>query len=157
MSAIAKCLELCLTKQNKQRNKNKTQGSFPSIGILSFPRLPVQAQRRSRDQSRSASALSISGGEEKSEHSEAADQRLSTYSDGGAFFSATSTGIRRLFQMGVVMHPSNPSIREAPTGGLQIWGQPVLHRLVSNTTTKTIKWMVLTVKRSVSSLVLDNV
>jgi hypothetical protein len=36
--------------------------------------------------------LSISGGEEKSEHSEAANQHQSTYSDGGVFFSATSTG-----------------------------------------------------------------
>ncbi|XP_004703989.1 nebulin [Echinops telfairi] len=53
----------------------------------------VQAQRRSREHSRSgsASALSISGGEEKSEHSEAADHHLSTYSDGGVFFNATST------------------------------------------------------------------
>ena len=50
----------------------------------------AQAQRRSREQSRSASGLSISGGEEKSEHSEAA--HLSTYSDGGVFFSAASTG-----------------------------------------------------------------
>nr|XP_008535097.1 PREDICTED: nebulin-like [Equus przewalskii] len=53
----------------------------------------VQAQRRSREQSRSASALSISGGEEKSEHSEAADHRLSTYSDGG-IFSATSAAYK---------------------------------------------------------------
>lgn len=51
---------------------------------------PAQAQRRSREQSRSASALSVSGGEEKSEHSEGA--HLSTYSDGGVFFSATSPG-----------------------------------------------------------------
>ncbi|KAM7316556.1 hypothetical protein ACRRTK_024287 [Alexandromys fortis] len=50
----------------------------------------INAQaRRSREQSRSASAMSISGGEEKSEHS--ADHRLSTYSDGAAFFSATSS------------------------------------------------------------------
>ncbi|XP_059023339.1 nebulin isoform X13 [Mustela lutreola] len=55
----------------------------------------AQAQRRSREHSRSASALSISGGEDKSEHSEAADQRLSTYSDGGGvFFSATSSAYK---------------------------------------------------------------
>lgn len=53
--------------------------------------LAVQAQRRSREQSRSASALSISGGEEKSEHSEGANHYLSTYSEGG-IFSTTSTG-----------------------------------------------------------------
>ncbi|EPY85178.1 nebulin [Camelus ferus] len=54
--------------------------------------ITAQAQRRSREQSRSASALSISGGEEKSEHSEAA--RLSTYSDGGVFFSTTSAAYK---------------------------------------------------------------
>ncbi|KAK7824402.1 hypothetical protein U0070_025198 [Myodes glareolus] len=55
----------------------------------------INAQaRRSREQSRSASALSISGGEEKSEHS--ADQRLSTYSDGAAFFSATSSAYKHV-------------------------------------------------------------
>lgn len=41
----------------------------------------AQAQRRAGEQSRSASGLSVSGGEEKSEHSEAA---LSTYSDGAS-------------------------------------------------------------------------
>ncbi|KAH0515631.1 Nebulin [Microtus ochrogaster] len=55
----------------------------------------INAQaRRSREQSRSASAMSISGGEEKSEHS--ADQRLSTYSDGAAFFSATSSAYKHV-------------------------------------------------------------
>nr|XP_038962191.1 nebulin isoform X6 [Rattus norvegicus] len=67
-----------------------------NIQSRSLHMVNVQAQRRSRDQSRSASALSISGGEEKSEHSEAADQRLSTYSDGGAFFSATSTAYKHV-------------------------------------------------------------
>ncbi|XP_036015164.1 nebulin isoform X41 [Mus musculus] len=67
-----------------------------NIQSRSLHMINVQAQRRSRDQSRSASALSISGGEEKSEHSEAADQRLSTYSDGGAFFSATSTAYKHV-------------------------------------------------------------
>ncbi|XP_057611421.1 nebulin isoform X15 [Chionomys nivalis] len=55
----------------------------------------INAQaRRSREQSRSASAMSISGGEEKSEHS--TDQRLSTYSDGAAFFSATSSAYKHV-------------------------------------------------------------
>ncbi|XP_031226108.1 nebulin isoform X29 [Mastomys coucha] len=67
-----------------------------NIQSRSLHMINVQAQRRSRDQSRSASALSISGGEEKSEHSEAPDQRLSTYSDGGAFFSATSTAYKHV-------------------------------------------------------------
>ncbi|XP_076784423.1 nebulin [Arvicanthis niloticus] len=67
-----------------------------NIQSRSLHMINVQAQRRSRDQSRSASALSISGGEEKSEHSEAADQRFSTYSDGGAFFSATSTAYKHV-------------------------------------------------------------
>lgn len=56
----------------------------------------VQAQRRSREQSRSASALSISGGEEKSEHSEGADHRLSTYSDGGIFLSTASAAYKHV-------------------------------------------------------------
>uniref|UniRef100_A0A673SV47 Nebulin n=1 Tax=Suricata suricatta TaxID=37032 RepID=A0A673SV47_SURSU len=66
-----------------------------NIQSRSLHMINAQAQqRRSREQSRSASALSVSGGEDKSEHSEAADQRLSTYSDGGVFFSATSTAYR---------------------------------------------------------------
>ncbi|XP_021104110.1 nebulin isoform X24 [Heterocephalus glaber] len=67
-----------------------------NIQSRSLHMINVQAQRRSREQSRSASALSISGGEEKSEHSEAADQHLSTYSDGGAFFSTTSTAYKHV-------------------------------------------------------------
>ncbi|XP_077623958.1 nebulin [Crocuta crocuta] len=66
-----------------------------NIQSRSLHMINAQAQqRRSREQSRSASALSISGGEDKSEHSEVADQRLSTYSDGGVFFSATSTAYK---------------------------------------------------------------
>lgn len=56
--------------------------------------LAVQAQRRSREHSRSASALSLSGGDEKSEPSDGADQHLSYYSNGG-FFATTTTGTRR--------------------------------------------------------------
>ncbi|XP_042539421.1 nebulin isoform X2 [Dipodomys spectabilis] len=67
-----------------------------NIQSRSLHMINVQAQRRSREQSRSASALSISGGEEKSEHSEAANHHLSTYSDGGAFFSATSTAYKHV-------------------------------------------------------------
>ncbi|XP_070332308.1 nebulin isoform X2 [Odocoileus virginianus] len=63
-----------------------------NIQSRSLHMINAQAQRRSREQSRSASGLSISGGEEKSEHSEAA--HLSTYSDGGVFFSATATGYK---------------------------------------------------------------
>ncbi|XP_042850372.1 nebulin [Panthera tigris] len=69
-----------------------------NIQSRSLHMINAQAQRRSREQSRSASALSVSGvsggGEDKSEHSEAADQRLSTYSDGGVFFSATSAAYK---------------------------------------------------------------
>ncbi|XP_052492077.1 nebulin isoform X16 [Budorcas taxicolor] len=63
-----------------------------NIQSRSLHMINAQAQRRSREQSRSASGLSVSGGEEKSEHSEAA--HLSTYSDGGVFFSATSAGYK---------------------------------------------------------------
>ncbi|XP_070279115.1 nebulin isoform X6 [Myotis yumanensis] len=65
-----------------------------NIQSRSLHMINAQAQRRSREQSRSASALSISGGEEKSEHSEGADHHLSTYSNGGIFFSATSTAYK---------------------------------------------------------------
>ncbi|XP_049628934.1 nebulin [Suncus etruscus] len=65
-----------------------------NIQSRSLHLINVQAQRRSREQSRSASALSISGGEEKSEPSENADHHLSSYSDGGVFFSATSTAYK---------------------------------------------------------------
>ncbi|XP_073926878.1 nebulin isoform X38 [Castor canadensis] len=67
-----------------------------NIQSRSLHLINAQAQRRSREQSRSASALSISGGEEKSEHSEAANQHQSTYSDGGVFFSATSTAYKHV-------------------------------------------------------------
>ncbi|XP_032258725.1 nebulin [Phoca vitulina] len=60
-----------------------------NIQSRSLHMINAQAQRRGR----SASALSVSGGEDKSEHSEAADQRLSTYSDGGVF-SATSSAYK---------------------------------------------------------------
>ncbi|XP_032142258.1 nebulin isoform X7 [Sapajus apella] len=61
-----------------------------NIQSRSLHMINVQAQRRGREQSRSASALSISGGEEKSEHSEAPDHHLSTYSDGGVFTASTA-------------------------------------------------------------------
>ncbi|XP_040827497.1 nebulin isoform X2 [Ochotona curzoniae] len=66
-----------------------------NIQSRSLHKLNVQAQRRSREQSRSASALSISGGEEKSEHSEGANHYLSTYSEGG-IFSTTSTAYKHV-------------------------------------------------------------
>ncbi|KAH0621391.1 hypothetical protein JD844_022635 [Phrynosoma platyrhinos] len=50
-----------------------------------------------RDQSRSASALSLSAGDEKSEHSEAADQHLSYYSNGGFYTTATTELILQPF------------------------------------------------------------
>ncbi|XP_013910168.1 PREDICTED: nebulin [Thamnophis sirtalis] len=61
-----------------------------NIQSRSLHLLAVQAQRRSREHSRSASAVSLSGGDEKSEHSEAADQHLSYYSNGG-YFPTTAT------------------------------------------------------------------
>ncbi|XP_062042673.1 nebulin [Lepus europaeus] len=67
-----------------------------NIQSRSLHMINVQAQRRSREQSRSASALSISGGEEKSEHSEGVDHRLSTYSDGGIFLSTTSAAYKHV-------------------------------------------------------------
>ncbi|XP_058520460.1 nebulin [Ochotona princeps] len=66
-----------------------------NIQSRSLHKLNVQAQRRSREQSRSASALSISGGEEKSEHSEGANHHLSIYSEGG-IFSTTSTAYKHV-------------------------------------------------------------
>ncbi|XP_016061235.1 PREDICTED: nebulin [Miniopterus natalensis] len=65
-----------------------------NIQSRSLHMINAQAQRRSREQSRSASALSVSGGEEKSEHSEGADHHLSSYSNGGIFFSAASTAYK---------------------------------------------------------------
>ncbi|XP_074001751.1 nebulin [Numenius arquata] len=61
-----------------------------NIQSRSLHMISVQAQRRSREHSRSASALSLSGGEEKSEPSDAVDQHLSYYSNGG-FFTTTAT------------------------------------------------------------------
>ncbi|XP_074192312.1 nebulin isoform X13 [Rhinolophus sinicus] len=58
-----------------------------NIQSRSLHMINAQAQRRSREQSRSASGLSVNGGEEKSEH-------LSSYSDGGVFFSATSAAYK---------------------------------------------------------------
>ncbi|XP_006880879.1 PREDICTED: nebulin [Elephantulus edwardii] len=63
-----------------------------NIQSRSLHMINAQAQRRS--QSRSASVMSISGGEEKSEHSEAGNQHLSTYSDGGVFFNITATAYK---------------------------------------------------------------
>ncbi|XP_066477640.1 nebulin [Tiliqua scincoides] len=65
-----------------------------NIQSRSLHLITVQAQRRSREQSRSASALSVSAGDEKSEHSEAADQHLSYYSNGGLFTTATAVGYK---------------------------------------------------------------
>ncbi|XP_039183827.1 nebulin isoform X40 [Crotalus tigris] len=65
-----------------------------NIQSRSLHLLAVQAQRRSREHSRSASALSLSGGDEKSEHSEAADQHLSYYSNGGFLPTTTTVGYK---------------------------------------------------------------
>nr|XP_009664794.1 PREDICTED: nebulin [Struthio camelus australis] len=61
-----------------------------NIQSRSLHMISVQAQRRSREHSRSASALSLSGGDEKSEPSIGVDQHLSYYSSGG-FFATTAT------------------------------------------------------------------
>uniref|UniRef100_A0A8C5PGL3 Nebulin n=1 Tax=Leptobrachium leishanense TaxID=445787 RepID=A0A8C5PGL3_9ANUR len=61
-----------------------------NIQSRSLHMLSVQA-RRSREQSRSASALSLSAGDEKSELSEAADQHHSYYSNGAVFATTTTT------------------------------------------------------------------
>ncbi|XP_040418285.1 nebulin [Cygnus olor] len=65
-----------------------------NIQSRSLHMISVQAQRRSREHSRSASALSISGGDEKSEPSEGMDQHLSYYSNGGFFTSTTTVGYK---------------------------------------------------------------
>ncbi|XP_032046384.1 nebulin [Aythya fuligula] len=65
-----------------------------NIQSRSLHMISVQAQRRSREHSRSASALSISGGDEKSEPSEGVDQHLSYYSNGGFFTSTTTVGYK---------------------------------------------------------------
>ncbi|XP_066202169.1 nebulin isoform X23 [Saccopteryx leptura] len=64
-----------------------------NIQSRSLHMINAQAQRRSREQSRSASALSVSGGEEKSEHSEPAPNHLSAYSN-SIFFSAASSAYK---------------------------------------------------------------
>uniref|UniRef100_A0A8C3M459 Nebulin n=1 Tax=Chrysolophus pictus TaxID=9089 RepID=A0A8C3M459_CHRPC len=61
-----------------------------NIQSRSLHMITVQAQRRSREHSRSASALSISGGDEKSEPSEGVNQHMSYYSNEG-FFTTTAT------------------------------------------------------------------
>ncbi|XP_069472566.1 nebulin isoform X7 [Ambystoma mexicanum] len=61
-----------------------------NIQSRSLHMLSVQAHRRSREHSRSASALSLSAGDEKSETSEAAEHHLSTYSNGAIFTTAGS-------------------------------------------------------------------
>ncbi|XP_062493742.1 nebulin isoform X10 [Pezoporus occidentalis] len=60
-----------------------------NIQSRSLHMISVQAQRRSREHSRSASALSLSGGDEKSEPSDGVDQHLSYYSSGGLFATTT--------------------------------------------------------------------
>ncbi|XP_032921170.1 nebulin-like [Catharus ustulatus] len=68
-----------------------------NIQSRSLHLISVQAQRRSREHSRSASALSISGAaDEKSEPSEGAEQRLSYYSNGGFFTSTATVGYRQV-------------------------------------------------------------
>ncbi|KAM6307451.1 nebulin [Aegotheles albertisi] len=65
-----------------------------NIQSRSLHMISVQAQRRSREHSRSASALSISGGDEKSEPSDGVDQHLSYYSNGGFFTTTTTVGYK---------------------------------------------------------------
>ncbi|XP_069081294.1 nebulin isoform X8 [Pleurodeles waltl] len=65
-----------------------------NIQSRSLHMLSVQAQRRSREHSRSASALSLSAGDEKSETSEAAEHHLSTYSN-GPIFTTAGTGYKQ--------------------------------------------------------------
>ncbi|XP_065607404.1 nebulin isoform X8 [Cyrtonyx montezumae] len=65
-----------------------------NIQSRSLHMISVQAQRRSREHSRSASALSISAGDEKSEPSEGANQHLSYYSNAGFFTTTTTVGYK---------------------------------------------------------------
>ncbi|XP_042733699.1 nebulin isoform X18 [Lagopus leucura] len=65
-----------------------------NIQSRSLHMISVQAQRRSREHSRSASALSISGGDEKSEPSEGVNQHLSYYSNEGFFTTTTTVGYK---------------------------------------------------------------
>ncbi|XP_068101898.1 nebulin isoform X4 [Hyperolius riggenbachi] len=69
-----------------------------NIQSRSLHMLSVQA-RRSREHSRSASALSLSAGDEKSELSEAVDQHHSYYSNGGLFTTSTVTGHKESSQI----------------------------------------------------------
>ncbi|XP_025061002.1 nebulin isoform X9 [Alligator sinensis] len=66
-----------------------------NIQSRSLHMISVHAQRRSREHSRSASALSISAGDEKSEHSEGGEQHLSYYSNGGFFATTTTVGYKQ--------------------------------------------------------------
>ncbi|XP_063285587.1 nebulin isoform X19 [Pelobates fuscus] len=68
-----------------------------NIQSRSLHMLSVQA-RRSREHSRSASALSLSAGDEKSE-SEVADHHHSYYSNGGIFTTTTVTGHKESAQV----------------------------------------------------------
>uniref|UniRef100_A0A8D0G064 Nebulin n=2 Tax=Strigidae TaxID=30459 RepID=A0A8D0G064_STROC len=62
-----------------------------NIQSRSLHMISVQAQRRSREHSRSASALSLSGGDEKSEPSDGVEQHLSYYSNGGLGYKHVKT------------------------------------------------------------------
>ncbi|XP_061861193.1 nebulin [Colius striatus] len=66
-----------------------------NIQSRSLHMISVQAQRRSREHSRSASALSLSAGpDDKSEPSDGVEQRLSYYSNGGFFTSTATVGYK---------------------------------------------------------------
>uniref|UniRef100_A0A8C8ANM3 Nebulin n=1 Tax=Otus sunia TaxID=257818 RepID=A0A8C8ANM3_9STRI len=65
-----------------------------NIQSRSLHMISVQAQRRSREHSRSASALSLSGGDEKSEPSDGVEQHLSYYSNGGCFTTTATVGYK---------------------------------------------------------------
>ncbi|XP_026708337.1 nebulin [Athene cunicularia] len=65
-----------------------------NIQSRSLHMISVQAQRRSREHSRSASALSLSGGEERSEPSDGVEQHLSYYSNGGCFTATATVGYK---------------------------------------------------------------
>ncbi|XP_067892361.1 nebulin [Heterodontus francisci] len=64
-----------------------------NIQSRSLHMLSIQAQRRSREHSRSASALSLSGGDEKSELSE--PEHTTTYYNGNNFFQTSTTGYQQ--------------------------------------------------------------
>ncbi|XP_074729946.1 nebulin [Strix uralensis] len=67
-----------------------------NIQSRSLHMISVQAQRRSREHSRSASALSLSGGDEKSEPSDGVEQHLSYYSNGGCFTTTATVGYKHV-------------------------------------------------------------